>query len=600
MSSREILSTAFLLLALASCSVVRRAVSVSERAPIALSLPSDEEVEEKMNSMVEKIVTDSSTHDGPFIMNAIRDEQTGEMVATDVIKASKVTARFRHVAERLGKVSLEFDISVPGELAESDWQLRFYPVLSVPGDTVQLEPVFITGNRFREAQLRGYQRYNNYLSSIITDSIEFLWKRQLEIFLSRQHAPELTPDRAREHYTSHFLVRRNDRREANLERIYARYVKTPLVTDGIRLDTVIRDVDGTLVYRYVQEMNTRPGMKKASISIDGSLHDFGRRLCGLPSPEELVFYISSLSTLAESSERYVTRIISRNAYDRTLALVDFAKGSCSIDTSLGCNGSELRRIRKCIDEMFADVEFEVDSLIVTASCSPEGVFSRNAALARQRGKAMAEYLRLTGSVSQTKVIDRSVPENWELLERLISSDSTLTDDRKSQLLDICNRTRVNEDARENLLSRTDSYRYLREKIYPRLRTVQLEFYTHRAGMVKDTIHTTVLDTVYAAGVEAIHQMDYRRAAELLRPYRDYNSALAFASLSYDNTALDILLGLDQSNPKVLYLEAVCLSRLGRRREAIDSYRKSAELDPALVHRANLDPEISNLINNTLL
>lgn len=34
-----------------------------------------------------------SLSDGPVIMNAIRDSQTGEMVATDVIRASKVTVR---------------------------------------------------------------------------------------------------------------------------------------------------------------------------------------------------------------------------------------------------------------------------------------------------------------------------------------------------------------------------------------------------------------------------------------------------------------------------------------------------------------------------
>ena len=35
-----------------------------------------------------------------LIMKAIKDEETGEMVATDVIEAPTVTARFRNIAER--------------------------------------------------------------------------------------------------------------------------------------------------------------------------------------------------------------------------------------------------------------------------------------------------------------------------------------------------------------------------------------------------------------------------------------------------------------------------------------------------------------------
>ena len=72
--------------------------------------------------------------EGPIIMNAIRDSETGEMVATDVISASKVTARFRNVAERAGYVSISFDVSVPASMSDSKWQLKifFYLVTLTP------------------------------------------------------------------------------------------------------------------------------------------------------------------------------------------------------------------------------------------------------------------------------------------------------------------------------------------------------------------------------------------------------------------------------------------------------------------------------------
>ena len=53
------------------------------------------------------------------------------------------------------------------------------------------------------------------------------------------------------------------------------------------------------------------------------------------------------------------------------------------------------------------------------------------------------------------------------------------------------------------------YRYLREKIYPQLRSVSFDFYLHRAGMQKDTVQTTELDTAYMAGLEALKNLDYK-------------------------------------------------------------------------------------------
>ena len=60
-----------------------------------------------------------------IIMKAIRDEQSGEMVAAEMLDAAMVTARFRNIAERHGKIDLEFQVVVPPEMQDSRWQLRF-------------------------------------------------------------------------------------------------------------------------------------------------------------------------------------------------------------------------------------------------------------------------------------------------------------------------------------------------------------------------------------------------------------------------------------------------------------------------------------------
>jgi hypothetical protein len=138
------------------------------------------------------------------------------------------------------------------------------------------------------------------------------------------------------------------------------------------------------------------------------------------------------------------------------------------------------------------------------------------------------------------------------------------------------------------------YRYLREKIYPSLRSVSFEFYLHRKGMVKDTVHTTVIDSVYMSGIAALKSLDYKTAVAMLRPYGDYNAALACLSAGYDHTALDILEKLDSQQPKVCYLMAMTYARLGKYGRAREFLGRAVGQMPALRFRANLDPELSEL------
>ena len=110
-------------------------------------------------------------------------------------------------------------------------------------------------------------------------------------------------------------------------------------------------------------------------------------------------------------------------------------------------------------------------------------------------------------------------------------------------------------------------------------------------MVKDTVHTAEIDTTYMHGVEALKQLDYPAAVALLRSYRDYNSALAFASAGYDHSSWDVLKDIPGNSAKVCYLKALVLSRLGQREKARHEFVEALEMDPSMRYRANLDPEM---------
>lgn len=582
---------------------------------IGLSVPAEPPAEEDDGADIKIDSIRGSLSEGPIIMNAIRDSETGEMVASDVIVASKVTARFRNVAERAGYVTIGFDITVPAAMADSRWQLKVRPMMRILADTLELDPVYITGSGYRAAQLRGYERYRAFLATIITDTADFVHLRQLEVFLER-HFPEtyamkndsslisepmaenlfgVTQRDALYHYTSHLRRTINERRKLRAARLYDRYVKDPIVTEGIRLDTVLVSADGDFTYCYEHTFKSRPNLRKVMVALDGDLYEMGEHLTALPFPDELTFYISSLSSLADMTTRYRMTIMERMVYDNTKALIDFEVGKASVDTLLSDNASEILRVRRCIENVLARDDLELDSLVIVASCSPEGSFESNRRLSQARSKAVLEHIG--GYVPEEwrdSLIASSLPENWSQLALLVENDTVISPDMRKNISSMI-ASMKNPDRTEKELSRLSEYRYLREKLYPQLRSVRFDFYLHRKGMQKDTIHTTEIDSVYMAGLQALTDLDYKRAVGILRPYDDYNAALAFMSADYNHSALDVLGRLDDRDPKVCYLMAMVLARLGQLEEAMKYFELCIAYDPYMEHRANLDPEMHQLV-----
>ena len=570
-----------------------------------------------------------------LIMKAIKDEN-GEMVAHDVLDAAVVTARFRNVAERHGKVDIEFQVIVPQSMQDSKWQLRFYPDMFIMQDSIRLAPVIITGNDYRRAQLKGYQQYERFLASIVTDSTKFINYHLLEIFLQR-NIPQLyafktdsttvsdeqfasvygvTEQQAVEHYTNSIAKRYNSRKMARRERMYRRYVKVPIVTEGLKLDTVLQSVNGDFIYHYTQTIQTRPKLRKVDVILSGDIYESDQRIYTIPRSEPLTFYISSLSTFVDNRERYLTKVIERRVEANTACYIEFTSGSSTVDEKMGNNPGEIARIKDNLISLMNNEVFDLDSIIVTSSASPEGSSSFNDRLSRKRSESIGDYfscwmkhyqdsldaergfevdelgnviVRERTSITMT---GRSNGENWRMLDRLIEKDTVLTAEQKLEYGELQEIKDI--DIRERRMQGKPWYKHVRERLYPRLRTVRFDFHLHRKGMVKDTVHTTVLDSVYMDGVQAIRDRDYERALTLLRPYGDYNTAIAYLCMDYNASAMQILERLEKT-AQVNYMLAVLYSRRGEEQKAVECYVRSCSQDPTYVHRGNLDPEISVLI-----
>lgn len=571
-----------------------------------------------------------------LIMKAVKDD-SGEMVATDVIEASRIVARFRNVAERNGKVDLQFDIIVPERLQDSRWQLRFYPEMHILEDSVRLDPVIVTGREYRKAQLRGYQHYERFLNSLISDPDQLLDEYQLEIFLKR-NLPQIyafrndttivtdeqflssfgvTEQKAVEHYTNHLRQKYNDYRKSLTDKKYHRYVKVPVVTEGLRLDTVIQSVNGDIIYEYTQSVNTRPKLRKVDISMCGEVFELDRKIYVIPESGPLTFYVSSISSFADCSEKYLTEVVQRRVEANTACYIDFDLGRHEVRAELSNNAEEIARIRENLLSLVQNEKYDLDSIVVTASASPEGPFKANDILSARRSRSVSEYFdrylkrlrdslaadsgilislddsyRADGNGPDIRFVTRNNPENWTMLDAIIAGDGTLSAGDKAEYQSL--RLIGDPDQRDLRMQSCPWYPYVRQSLYPRLRTVRFDFHLHRKGMLQDTVHTTVLDSVYMRGVQAIRDMDYESAVTLLRPYQDYNTAVAYCCMDYNESALAILSHLDATAP-VKYLLAVIHARKGEYAEAVQCYLDACSMEPSYVHRGNLDPEISALI-----
>lgn len=634
---------------LLSCGPGKKIEAVRQQELSAILALSRNEIQEERRVIAETRRDTLTVHDFDgrkvLIMKAVRDDETGEMVATDVLDAAVVTARFRNVAERHGRIDLRFEVIVPASMQDSKWQLRFYPDMFMLEDSLRLESVFITGEDYRKKQIRGYELYNRYLSSIITDSLAFVNLRNVEIFIQR-NLPDLyrfkcdstvvTEEQAAafesrwglhekeiiEHYTNRFAWRYNERKKERRGVMYARYVKAPIVTEGIRLDTVLRNSDGDFVYHYTQTIKTRPRLRKVDIVLSGDIYEADRKIYAMQRSAPLTFYISSLSAFVDGTQRYLSHIVERQVSANTACYVDFETGKADINPDMGHNRTELGRIRRNLCELLDNQQLEMDSIVIAASASPEGTEKANDALSEKRAGSVADYFgqyirhyrdsvrRLEGlavtvdemgrerysrqktSFPDIRFRSRSNGENWDMLSLLVDQDSLLSPfDVRSYMRHL---QEEDPDRREAALQTEPYYRYLRENLYPRLRTVRFDFYLHRKGMVKDTVHTTVLDSAYMKGVAALRDRDYPKALEYLREYKDFNTAIAYVSLDYNASAMAILQKLERT-PQVNYMLALLYARNEDDQNAVQCYLDACREDRSYVFRGNLDPEIYTLI-----
>ena len=494
---------------------------------------------------VVKLQRDSNT----FYLAPVDTLADGERVMALQIEQVTVVAKMQSIPERNGRVILDFIVTLPRQLLGKSRSVVITPILHKPDESVALEDLVIRGGRFSLLQERDYWQYETYVERFRPDTV-------------------------------------------GREAAFNRFVKFPYPED-VRLDSLVEG-RSTVTYYYSQEVKTDETSKKMLVTLQGQVLAVDDSAYRLPPSDTLSYIVSSMLSFVDTLPRYCIKVIDKFVTVEDRNLIQFFVGDTRVVDTLGDNRRQLDKITGLMRQIVEQQEFWVDTITLTAASSPEGAYAFNERLSQGRAAALKRYLvRRYGRSIDTMLTVRWVAEDWQGLTNRIRTDREIGN--RDAILELIVEEK-NPDRREQAIRQQFSkeYAYIRSVIYPQLRAVNFRYNLRRKGMVKDTIHTTELDTTYTRGVELLQKRKYAKALYILNDYNDRNTVVAHLSLDHNERAMELLATMPK-DAVTEYLRAIACSRLGRKAEGREHFLEACRLDGRMEYRGNLDPEIAELL-----
>lgn len=508
--------------------------------------------------------------------------ENGENIGPSVIQAHA-----SYVAERDGYANINFRIIAPAALQKPQWQIRFRPCLDMDGDTLDIEDLVLTGVKYKDRREE-------------KDSLDLLYgNRQLEGFLYRNipdvmNSDYITGNRNPDICTGTYGVSYWEAKDFFLGN---GYLTIPPEEDAVLAEIL---VDGKSDYKYDYEyhLSVQNDIRQVKLFIIMDIYRYGKCIYSSRVGQELTYYVSNLLYFADFSQQFYHDVsYSRVSYDYS-SDIRFRQGKHEIEACLGKNEAELNSLRARIDELMSSEDFIMDSIVVTASCSPEGSLSTNERLARERSVSMTGYIssyvrsRYGDSVAgDMDFISRYIPEDWNRLRRLVVMDDMIQD--KDGVLSLWKYDDL--DFRADRLAALEDYKRIYEEHFPVLREVRTSFHMHDRRMERDTIVSEDLNRRYMEGLGLLSRKDYAAALMILEPYNDINTAVCLLALGHDASASSVLRSLPPS-PARDYLLAMACSRTGEDESALSFLESAISQDRSLYFRTSLDPELKRIVD----
>ena len=494
---------------------------------------------------VVKLQRDSNT----FFLAPVDTLADGERVMALQIEQVTVVAKMRSIPERNGRVVLDFIVTLPRQLLGKSRSVVITPILHKPDESVSLEDLVIRGGRFSLLQERDYWQYETYVERFRPDTV-------------------------------------------GREAAFNRFVKFPYPED-VRLDSLVEG-RSTVTYYYSQAVKTDETSKKMLITLQGQALAVDDSAYRLPPSDTLSYVVSSMLSFVDTVPRHRIKVIDKFVTVKDRNYIQFFVGDTRVVDTLGDNRRQLDKITGLMRQIVEQQEFYVDTITLTAASSPEGAYAFNERLSQGRAAALKRYLvRRYGRSIDTMLTVRWVAEDWAELTTRIRTDREIVN--RDAILELIAAEKISDRREQAIRQRfLKDYAYIRSVIYPQLRAVNFRYSLRRKGMVKDTIHTTELDTTYARGVELLQKRKYAKALYVLNDYNDRNTVVAHLSLDHNERAMELLATMPK-DAVTEYLRAIACSRLGRKAEGREHFLEACRLDERMEYRGNLDPEIAELL-----
>ena len=528
------------------CSVAGRLQRQQMTASLSqLTRAERQERQQDYRPQVVKLQRDSNT----FFLAPVDTLADGERVMALQIEQVTVVAKMRSIPERNGRVVLDFIVTLPKQLLGKSRSVVITPILHKPDESVALEDLMIRGGRFSLLQERDYWQYETYVERFRPDTV-------------------------------------------GREAAFNRFVKFPYPED-VRLDSLVEG-RSTVTYYYSQAVKTDETSKKMLVTLQGQVLAVDDSAYRLPPSDTLSYVVSSMLSFVDTVPRYRIKVIDKFVTVEDRNYIQFFVGDTRVVDTLGDNRRQLDKITGLMRQIVEQQEFWVDTITLTAASSPEGAYAFNDRLSQGRAAALKRYLvRRYGRSIDTMLTVRWVAEDWQELTNRIRTDREVVS--RDAILELIVAEK-NPDRREQAIRQRfpKEYAYIRSVIYPQLRAVNFRYNLRRKGMVKDTIHTTELDTAYARGVELLRKRKYAKALYILNDYNDRNTVVAHLSLDHNERAMELLATMPK-DAVTEYLRAIACSRLGRKAEGREHFLEACRLDGRMEYRGNLDPEIAELL-----
>ena len=528
------------------CSVAGRLQRQQMTASLSqLTRAERQERQQDYRPQVVKLQRDSNT----LFLAPVDMLADGERVMSFQIEQVTVVAKMRSIPERNGRVVLDFIVTLPKQLLGKSRSVVITPILHKPNESVPLEDLVIRGGRFSLLQERDYWQYETYVERFHPDTV-------------------------------------------GREAAFNRFVKFPYPED-VRLDSLVEG-RSTVTYYYSQEVKTDETSKKMLVTLQGQVLAVDDSAYRLPPSDTLSYVVSSMLSFVDTVPRYRIKVIDKFVTVEDRNYIQFFVGDTRVVDTLGDNRRQLDKITGLVRQIIEQQEFWVDTITLTAASSPEGAYAFNDRLSQGRAAALKRYLvRRYGRSIDTILTVRWVAEDWPELTNRIRTDREIVN--RDAILELIVAEK-NPDRREQAIRQRfpKEYAYIRSVIYPQLRAVNFRYSLRRKGMVKDTIHTTELDTAYARGVQLLQKRKYAKALYILNDYNDRNTVVAHLSLDHNERAMELLAAMPK-DAVTEYLRAIACSRLGRKAEGREHFLEACRLDGRMEYRGNLDPEIAELL-----